>query len=118
MNDKYRFRLTVETPDHRHECSAFDVDAFIAKEAQWDRYDLCSDSFTAAIAGGVTSLGAQHIDVEREKLAKQIAEALTAHIMAAIKARDLRNGYEQNTESREPEPSAHDRRTGTQSGSL
>jgi hypothetical protein len=97
MNDKYRFRLTVETPDHRHECSAFDVDAFIAKEAQWDRYDLCSDSF---------------------KLAKQIAEALTAHIMAAIKARDLRNGYEQNTESREPEPSAHDRRTGTQSGSL
>lgn len=36
---------------------------------------------------------------EREKLAADISRQLTAHIMNAIKARDLRNGYPQNTKS-------------------
>ncbi len=96
MHPQFKFYLQVETPDHQRKCSAFNVDAHIAKEAQWNRYDLCSDSFTAAMVGGVTSLGAERIDVEREKLAREIAEALTTHIMDAIKASDLRNGYPQN----------------------
>lgn len=96
MNTTYKFRLYVQTPDHQEKCSAFDVDAYVAREAGWEPYDLCSDAMTAAIADGVTSLGAQRIDTEREKLAADISRQLTAHIMNAIKARDLRNGYPQN----------------------
>lgn len=76
--------------------SAFNVDAFVAREAEWNPYDLCSDSMTAAIAGGVTQLGAQRIDSERQKLAAEVSKLLTEHILNAIKSRDLRNGYKQN----------------------
>ena len=93
MNTEYRFHLRVAMPTGEHIASAFNVDAYVAREAKWDRYDLCSDALTAAIAGGVTSLGAQRIDAEREKLAAEISRQLTAHIMAALKSRDLRNGY-------------------------
>lgn len=98
MNTTYKFRLFVQTPDHQEKRSAFDVDAYVARDAGWEPYDLCSDAMTAAIADGVTGLGAQRIDAEREKLAADIARQLTAHIMDAIKARDLRNGYPQNNE--------------------
>lgn len=97
MNTNYRFHLTVEMPNgYDRKYSAFEVAAFVAQQAKWDRYDLCSDAMTAALADGVTSLGAERIDAEREKLAKDVAERLTEHIMNAIKSRDLRNGYEQN----------------------
>jgi hypothetical protein len=97
MNTTYKFRLYVETPDCQEKCSAFDVDAYVARDAGWEPYDLCSDAMTAAMADGVTSRGAERIDAEREKLAAEISRQLTAHIMNAIKARDLRNGYPQNT---------------------
>ncbi len=95
MNTQYRFRLSVEMPNGEQKHSAFNVDAYMARAAKWDPYDLCSDSMTAAIADGVTSLGAAKIDAEREKLATEIACVLTKHIMDAIKSRDLRNGYAQ-----------------------
>jgi len=98
MNTNYKFHLHVTLPNYDTRASAFEVDAFVAREAKWEPYDLCSDAMTAAIAGGVTSLGAERIDAEREKLAAEISRQLTAHIMAAIKSRDLRNGYEQNAE--------------------
>jgi len=99
MHTTYKFRLYVQTPDNQEMRSAFDVDAHVARDAGWEPYDLCGDAMTAAIADGVTSLGAQRIDTEREKLAADISRQLTAHIMTAIKARDLRNGYPQNSHS-------------------
>ena len=98
MNTNYKFHLHVTLPNYDTRASAFEVDAFVAREAKWEPYDLCSDAMTAAIADGVTSLGAERIDAEREKLAADISRQLTAHIMKAIKSRDLRNGYEQNAE--------------------
>lgn len=94
MNTEYRFHLRVAMPTGEHIASAFNVDAYVAREAKWGRYDLCSDIMTAAIADGVTSLDALRIDTEREKLAAEISRQLTAHIMAALKSRDLRNGYQ------------------------
>jgi hypothetical protein len=96
MNTNYKFYLQVQMPKGESKASAFEVDAFVAREAKWSPYDLCSDAMTAAIADGVTSLGAERIDAEREKLAAEISRKLMAHIMDAIKSRDLRNGYEQN----------------------
>lgn len=102
MNTAYKFRLYVEMPNGKQKASAFNVDAYVARDAGWEPYDLCSDAMTAAIADGVTSLGAARIDAEREKLAAEISRLMTAHIMDAIKSRDLRNGYEANVESRQP----------------
>lgn len=95
MNTNFKFYLTVVTPTGEQRQSAFQVEAFVAREAKWNRYDLCSDAVTACIVGGVTSLGAERIDAEREKLAADVSLQLTEHIMRAIKARDLRNGYAQ-----------------------
>lgn len=97
MNTQYKFHLHVQMPNGETRASAFNVDAYTAREAKWEPYDLCSDAMTAAISDGVTDLGAECIDTEREKLAAEISRLLTAHIMNAIKARDLRNGYQQNT---------------------
>lgn len=97
MNTNYKFYLTVQLPKGESKASAFDVCAFVAIEAKWEPYDLCNDAMTAAIADGVTSLGAERIDVEREKLAAEISRKMTARIMNAIKSRDLRNGYQQNS---------------------
>jgi hypothetical protein len=95
MNTNYRFCLHVEMPKGERKVSAFEVDAYVGRDAKWDPYDLCSDEITAALANGVTSLGAERIDAEREKLAKEISKHVTAHIMNAIKSRDLCNGYVQ-----------------------
>ena len=96
MNTNYKFRLYVQTPDHRPEiCSAFDVESKTARDYGFEPYDLCTDAMTAFAVGGVTSAGADRIDTEREKLASEIAKQLTAHIMESIKSRDLRNGYPQ-----------------------
>ncbi len=83
-------------PDHQEVVSAFEVEAFVARESEWNPYDLCSDAVTAMLAGGVTSYGAARIDVEREKLAKEVSRALTLHILKSIQTRDLRNGYKQS----------------------
>jgi hypothetical protein len=99
MNTKYKFHLHVTLPNYDTRASAFEVAAFVAREAKWQPHDVCSDAMTAAIVVGVTSLGAERIDAEREKLAADISRQLTAHIMAAIKSRDLRNGHPQNVQS-------------------
>jgi len=98
MNTAYKFRLTVQTPDHKEHCSAFDVDSKTARDSGFEPYDLCSDGKIAYAVGGVTTSGAERIDVEREKLAAEISRQITAHIMESIKSRDLRNGYRQNAE--------------------
>lgn len=95
ITDRYKFRIYVETPSGDQKASGFEVNAFVAQEAQWNPYDLCSDLMTAAMADGVTRSMAERIDVEREKLAAEISRQLTEHIMRAIKSRDLRNGYAQ-----------------------
>ena len=102
MNTQYKFYLHVQMPNGETKASAFNVDAYTARDSKWEPYDLCSDAITAAIADGVTSLGAERIDTEREKLAADISRQLTAHIMNAIKARDLRNGYPQNVKGMAP----------------
>jgi hypothetical protein len=48
-------------------------------------------------AGGVMRMGAARIDTDRKRLVEQISASLTDGILTAIKGRDLRNGYEQNT---------------------
>lgn len=93
MNTNYRFYLTAISPNGSEQRSSYEVYAFIASEYKWSPYDLCTDSMTAAIADGVTSLGAQRIDAEREKLAAEISRRLTEHIMRAIKTHDTVNGY-------------------------
>ena len=98
MNTNYKFRLYVQTPDNHEKSSAFVVDAYTARDAGWEPYDLCSDAMTAYVASGVTAQGAARIDVEREKLAAEISRQITAHIMEQLQARDLRNGYGQNAE--------------------
>lgn len=96
MNSNYKFRLYVETPNHDQKAVFFEVDAFVAMDFKWSPIDVCSDFMTAHMAGGVTSMGAERIDVERKKLAAEISEKLTNHIMDSIKSRDLKNGYTRN----------------------
>lgn len=93
MNTQYRFILHVECPDGKRYTHAVNVDAFDAP--QFDRYDLCSEPMSAMMAGGVMSMGAARIDTDRKQLAEQISASLTDGILESIKARDLRNGYEQ-----------------------
>lgn len=96
MISKYQFLLYVQLPNsYERKATAFNVDAYVARESKWEPYDLCSDATTALIAGGVTGGIAERIDLEREKLAKEIAEHLTAHILKSIKAQDTHNGYPQ-----------------------
>jgi hypothetical protein len=95
MMGQYQFRLYVTTPMGTQMCSAFNVEAFVANDFGWKPYDLCSDSFTASMSGGVTHSQAMRIDNDREALAKQISESLTQRIMKSIKSEDLRNGYKQ-----------------------
>lgn len=96
MNSKYQFILYVQLPNsYERKATGFNLDAYVARESKWEPYDLCSDATTALIAGGVTGGMAERIDVEREKLAREIAENLTAHIMKTIKSQDTRNGYPQ-----------------------
>ena len=82
-------------PNGESKAWRFNVDAYLARDAKWEPYDLCSDAVTAAMADGVTSLGAQRIDEDREKLAEEIARHICTGIMAQLKSRDLRNGYPQ-----------------------
>jgi hypothetical protein len=106
MNTKYKFYFSVLLPDYIKKSVAFELDAYEAREARWDPYDLCSDAMTAAIAGGITPLGARRIDTQREKLAAHIAPLLTDSIMKALKSRDLINGYEQERLPAPPQPAA------------
>jgi hypothetical protein len=95
-NMTYRFRLYVETPDRQEKISCFNVPAFVAEESGWIPQDVCDEPMTAFVMGGATRGMAARIDVEREKLARDISDQLTTHIMNSIKARDLRNGYAQS----------------------
>ena len=91
MHNQYQFYVSVETPDRKHFNAQFVVDAHSAP--QFHYYDLCDSSCYAAITGGVVAEGALRINSERRRLAKQIAEKLTDHILESIKASDTINGY-------------------------
>ena len=93
MNLNYKLHLILKTPDQQQHLSSFEVPAHIAERYGWEPYDLCVDSMTANLAKGVTHFAAERIDGEREKLASEIAEELTKHILEALKSRDLENGY-------------------------
>jgi len=93
MNTRYRFELIVDMPSGEQKQACFEVEALVAKECLWEPYDRCSDGLSFLAGLGVSEDGAKRIDTQREKLAQEIAGRLTAHIMAAIKSRDLRDGY-------------------------
>ena len=92
MRTYYQFTLHVEQPDGQRFGQAFRVEANQAP--QLSRYDLCSDSMTALVTGGVIEQGARRIDTERKQLAAEIAQEVTEGILKAIKHYDLRNGYD------------------------
>lgn len=93
MNRDYRFTLHVDCPDNSHHSAAFVVEAYA--RPQFEPVDVCDRPITAMMVGGVTTSQAHRIDIGREALAEYISKALTRKIMESIKARDLRNGYQQ-----------------------
>lgn len=100
MTQGYRIYVQVLPPgEYNTKGFAYEVDAFMAEDFKWVPYDLCSDSMTALIAGGVTSRQAARIDADREKLAKDISNGLTNAIMKALKSRDLENGYKKEPQA-------------------
>ncbi|MCK9435317.1 MAG: hypothetical protein M0R32_11050 [Candidatus Cloacimonetes bacterium] len=96
MNTNYKFYLEVEFPDGERKATSFEIESMVA-DPRLKPYDRCDDSITACLSGGVTCKTAGLIDVSRKKIAEKIAVKLTDEILQAIKARDLRNGYKQET---------------------
>jgi hypothetical protein len=95
MSQNYKIHVYFETPDGKRLAAVYQVEAFVAERADWQRYDVCRDATSALVYGGVTDERAARIDVEREKLAREISDQLTEHILKGLKSRDLRNGYAQ-----------------------
>lgn len=95
MSNQYQFYFSVQTPDYKHFCAQFNVDARNAPQLR--SYDKCDSGMIAAMVGGVIEHGALRIDTDRQRLAQHIAEILTENILNSIKASDTINGYAKET---------------------
>ncbi|MCK9435014.1 MAG: hypothetical protein M0R32_09405 [Candidatus Cloacimonetes bacterium] len=96
MNTNYKFYLEVEFPDGERKVTTFEIESMVA-DSSLKPYDRCDRAIDAWMADGVTFETASLVDVDRKKIAEKISAKLTNDILQFIKARDLRNGYKQET---------------------
>lgn len=100
MNRTYVFTLSVRPPaSYETFVAEFSVDARCEQAKCLAPYDLCDDSMTAMLAGGIIPEQAQRVDRERERLSANIAQALTKQILEAIKINDTHNGYQKERQT-------------------